>query len=144
MPMRKPESMDECVYFTQRSLENENGAPNGEIMVWVFREDCRKCGRSKMGKPRDKSGKVKMRANEYVCPDCNYTVSRQDYEDSLVANAEYTCPSCGDKGEAQTPFKRKNINGVQTLRFACNKCSGNLDVTKKMKERRKPALGTGF
>ncbi len=140
MPFRKPESMDECVYFTQRSLDNGKG----EIMAWVFREDCPKCGKAKMGKPRDSRGKVKMRAKEYACPACSHAVEKQAYEDSLVAFAEYKCPSCGSSGEAKTLFKRRNIGGVQTLRFACGKCSGNLDVTKKMKEKKKPGLGDDF
>ncbi|MAG16409.1 hypothetical protein CMO88_05105 [Candidatus Woesearchaeota archaeon] len=137
MPARKPESMDECVYFTQRSLNDENGEPKGEIMTWVFKGTCTKCGKEKMGKPRDKSGKVKMRAKEYVCPECNHTVEKQEYEDSLVACAEYTCPGCSNKGETEIPFVRKNIDGVKTLRFTCNKCAGNLDVTKKMKEKKR-------
>jgi len=137
MALRKPESMDECVYFTQRSLWNDKGEPSGEIMTWAFKGDCPKCGKAKMGKPRDKSGKVKMRAKEYVCPSCNYTVDKESHEDSLVAYAEYKCPGCGDSGETQTPYKRKNIDGVQTLRFQCNKCSANLDVTKKMKEKKR-------
>lgn len=140
MPLRKPESMDECVYFTQRSLEGDKG----EIMAWVFREKCPKCGKAQMGKPRDSKGKVKMRATEYVCPACKFTLEKQAYEDSLTAFAEYKCPNCGSSGEAKTAFKRKNINGVQTLRFVCGKCSGNLDVTKKMKEKKKPALGDDF
>lgn len=137
MSFPKPESMDECVYFTQRSLMDVNGEPRGEIMAWVLRETCRKCGKSKMGKPRDKSGKVRLRAKEYVCPACGYTVDMQAYEDSLLAFADYKCPHCGETGETQTAFNRKNINGVQTLRFKCSKCSGNLDVTKKMKEKKR-------
>ncbi len=140
MSLRKPESMDECVYFTQRSLEGDKG----EIMAWVFRGDCPKCGKAKMGKPRDSKGKAKMRANEYECPSCKHVVEKQAYEDSLIAFAEYKCPNCGSSGEAKTPFKRKNISGVQTLRFACVKCGGNLDVTKKMKEGKKPGLGDDF
>ena len=138
MAFRKPESMDECVYFSQRSLKDGEGEPKGEIVTWVFRETCNKCGKEKMGKPRDSKGKIKMRSNEYVCPECGFSIEKQAYEDSLVAHAEYKCPCCGDSGETQTGFKRKNINGVQTLRFSCNKCSGNLDVTKKMKEKKKP------
>lgn len=142
MAFRKPNSMDECIYFTQRSLFDENNQPTGEISAWVFREICPKCGKDKMGKPRDSKGKVKVRANEYVCPACAYTVDKQTYEDSIVAYAQYTCPHCKSSGEAQVPYLRKNINGVQTLRFACSKCSANLDVTKKMKEKKRPSKNT--
>ena len=145
MPLRKPESMDECVYFTQRTLKDSKGEVAGEIMVWTFRQYCPKCGKEKMGKPRDSKGKVKIRATEYTCPACNYTVEKQEYEDSLVASAEYTCPECKTVGEGEIPYKRKNILGVPTLRFTCAKCKASLDVTKKMKEgKKKPTMADEF
>jgi hypothetical protein len=129
MALKKPQSMDECVYYTQRSIGGD-----GEVMCWVFKQSCPKCKKAQMGKPRDSKGKVKTRADEYECPSCHYSVARQEYEDSLMACVEYTCPSCKSKAEKQIPFKRKNVNGVQTIRFPCDKCSFNIDVTKKMKE----------
>jgi predicted RNA-binding Zn-ribbon protein involved in translation (DUF1610 family) len=130
MALKRPVSMEECLYFTQRSIGS------GEAMVWVFRHDCPKCKKGLMGKPRDKKGKVLTKAKEYTCPKCNYKVPKQEYEDSLTANIEYKCPSCSNQGEKQIPFKRKNIEGIQTLRFQCDKCNANIDITKKMKEKK--------
>lgn len=132
MALRQPESMDECIYFTQRSL----GDGKGSVKLWVFRQTCPKCRKEIIGKPRDSKGKVKTRATEYVCPGCGYRIEKKAYEESLTANAEYQCPACGNNGEAQILFKRKNIEGVQTIRFQCAKCSANIDVTKKMKEKK--------
>lgn len=132
MPLKQPESMDELVYFTNRSLAGGKGSAK----VWVFKQACPKCRKAEMGKPRDSNGKVKTRAKEYVCPSCGYTVEKQAFEDSLTANAEYTCPACGSSGESQILFKRKNIEGIPTLRFQCGKCGANIDVTKKMKEKK--------
>ena len=132
MALRQPESMDQCVYFTQRSLDGDKGS----VRVWVFKQTCPKCKKAIMGKPRDKKGKVLTRAKEFVCPNCNYTVEKKAYEESLTANAEYKCPSCGNSGEAQIQFKRKNIEGIPTLRFQCSKCKANIDVTKKMKAKK--------
>ncbi|MCP3685905.1 MAG: hypothetical protein GY861_24930 [bacterium] len=129
--MKKPESMDECIYFTQRDIDG------GEAMVWVFKQECPKCKKAIMGKPIGDNGKVKVRAKEYVCPECGYTVEKQEYEEGLTACAEYTCPKCKNQGELQVPFKRKNIDGVLTLRLQCEKCECNLDITKKMKEKKK-------
>lgn len=129
--LRQPESMEELIYFTQRTIGK------GAVKVWVFRQDCPKCKKAVMGKPRDDKGKVKVRAKEYVCPACHFTVPKQDYEETLEASIEYTCPHCQHQGEIQTPFKRKNVNGVQTLRFSCQSCDENIDVTKKMKEAKK-------
>ena len=129
MALKQPESMDECVYFTRRAVGK------GFVMCWVFREKCPKCGKAEMGKPRDpKTGGVKIRAKEYVCPECNHTVEKVEYEDTLTANVAYTCPHCGHKGETQIPFKRKSFEGVKALVFQCDKCKGKIPITKKMKE----------
>jgi predicted SprT family Zn-dependent metalloprotease len=129
MPLRQPESMDECVYFTRRAVGK------GFVMCWVFKEKCPKCGKAFMGKPRDpKTGDVKIRAKEYVCPSCNYTVEKTEYEDTLTASIAYTCLHCSNKGETQIPFKRKTFEGAKALVFQCDKCKGKIPITKKMKE----------
>jgi predicted RNA-binding Zn-ribbon protein involved in translation (DUF1610 family) len=125
-----PDSMDELVYFTRRSLGEK-----GKAVAWVRKQKCPKCGKSLMGKPKDKTGKVLIRAKEYSCPSCGYTAEKKEYEESLTAEVQYTCPACGSSGEAEAPFKRKKIEGVDTLRVKCGKCSGNIDITKKMKEK---------
>ena len=131
MALEVPESMDELVYFTNRSLDS------GKVMLWIRRQDCPSCGKAKMGKPVGKDGKVKIRAKEYVCPGCGYTVEKSAYEETLPAEALYTCPSCGKKGEHSGPFKWKSIQGVKTYQFQCEHCGGNIDVTKKMKKPKK-------
>lgn len=135
MALELPESMDELVYFTNRSIEN------GKAIVWVPKQQCPKCKKAKIGKPADDDGHVKIRAKEYVCPSCKYTVEKTAYEEGLTAFAVYTCPSCSTKGEYTGLFKRKNIEGALTFRFACNTCKANIDVTKKMKEKKKKKKG---
>ena len=133
MSLREPKSMDECVYFTNRTIGN------GKATAWVFREMCPKCHKALMGKPRDdKTGKVQIRAKEYVCPDCGFRMEKGEFEDTLTANVSYVCPQCTNKGEAQVPFKRKKIEGIDTLRVKCSKCQGNIDITKKMKAKGEP------
>ncbi|MBW2969756.1 hypothetical protein KY309_03785 [Candidatus Woesearchaeota archaeon] len=128
MALKLPESMDECVYFTQRTIDK------GHVKCWVFRENCPKCGKALMGKPRDKDGAVKIRAKEYVCPECGHTVEKKEYEETLTANVIYTCPYCGYKGEIQIPFKRRKYQGADALVFQCEKCKAKIAITKKMKE----------
>jgi len=138
MALIEPKSMDECVYFTNRVLDK------GKIRCWIFREKCPKCSKGLMGKPKDpKTGKIQIRAKEFKCPECSYTLPEQEYEDTLTANIQYTCPYCGHNGELQAPFKRKKVQiidevelkkkTIESLRFQCQKCSKNLDITKKMK-----------
>jgi len=133
MAIKEPSSMDECVYFTRRTI------PTAKIMVWVSKEECPKCHKSLMGKPKDKKGKVMIRAKEYTCYDCGHTESKEEYESRLTASAKFTCLKCNSDGEQQISFKRKNIDGIKTLRFTCDKCENNIDVTKKMKEKGKKA-----
>ncbi|MBW2972914.1 hypothetical protein KY346_00815 [Candidatus Woesearchaeota archaeon] len=138
MALRFPESMDECIYFTRRTIKD------GKVVAWVFKETCSKCGKAKMSKPKDeKTGKVKVRAKEYVCPACGHTVEKKAYEETLTCNIEYTCPHCGNKGELQVPFKRKKVQvfdeeaqkkkSMDAVKFQCQKCGKDILITKKMK-----------
>jgi predicted RNA-binding Zn-ribbon protein involved in translation (DUF1610 family) len=137
MALRQPESMEECVYYTKRSLGDK-----GKIIVWVFREKCPKCGKGLMGKPVVK-GKVKTRADTYECPECKFSLPKEEYEDSLKASIDYLCNHCGHKGELQISFKRKKVRffdeekqkkvNVDALVFNCEKCGEQIAVTKKLK-----------
>jgi len=126
----EPQSMDGLVYFTNRKIGN------GNIKAWVYRKDCPKCHKAKMGKPVVK-GKVKTRADEYVCPECGYKEQKKSHEDSLMMEIKYTCPYCGNKGEATTEYKRKSFEGVEAYVFTCGKCGKKIGVTKKMKATKK-------
>jgi predicted RNA-binding Zn-ribbon protein involved in translation (DUF1610 family) len=125
----EPKSMEECVYFTNRSIDSK-----GKVKCWVYREKCPKCKKGLMGKPRDSKGKIKIRADEYVCPECGLKIEKQEYEDSLTASIKYTCPNCQHEGEIAIPFKRKKTQGVDALKFECQKCKTLIFITKKMKE----------
>ena len=137
MGLRQPQSMDECIYFTNRA----DG--KSKLKAWVFKEHCPKCKKGLMAKPRDgKTGKPKIRALEYVCPECNHTVEKKEYEATLTANIAYNC-ECGHNGEVQIPFKRKKVKvfdeedqkekSADALQFLCEKCNKKINVTKKMK-----------
>jgi len=129
--IREPESMEEVVYFTNRTLD-----PNGRIRAWVFKIDCPKCQKAKMGKPVEK-GKVKIRAKEYVCPECGHTEEKAEHEEKLTVSVVYTCPFCGHSGETTTPYKRKSWNGVPSYIFVCDGCGKKIGITKKMKKGKK-------
>src|SRR3989344_5890243 len=114
--------MDDCLYFTNR----------GDIIAWVYRKECPKCRKAKMGKPVEK-GKVKTRAKEYVCPQCGYEEDKQEHEESLKLEAAYTCPKCHKKGESTTQYKRKNYQGVPSYVVECQHCGEKIPVTKRLK-----------
>jgi len=139
MPLKEPASMSECVYFTNRVLNNE-----GYIKAWVFRELCPKCKKSLMSKPKDsKTGKIKIRAKEYVCESCGYREDSDSYEGTLTCNVNYKCQYCLNEGEAQAPFIRKKVSrfneekqkkeSVEAVTFDCSKCRKRIEITKKMK-----------
>lgn len=125
-----PESADECFYFTRRTMDND-----GRAIAWVLKPDCPKCAKAKMGKPIDKkTGDVRIRAKEYECPECGYSVGKEEFEPTLTMNVQYTCPFCKSSGEVGTPYKRKKFQGVDAYVFTCQKCGKQIPLTKKMKD----------
>lgn len=131
MALREPESMDELLYFTNRTLEND-----GKIKAWVYKVDCPECGKDKMSKPVEK-GKVKIRAAEYVCSICGHIEDKKEHEENLDLEVFYTCPHCGHSGEAKIEYKRKSFLGVPSYVFACQGCGAKIGITKKMKKPKK-------
>ncbi|HLC52153.1 MAG TPA: hypothetical protein VJI98_02820 [Candidatus Nanoarchaeia archaeon] len=121
-----PNSMDECLYFTNRD----------GVMAWVYRKDCPKCRKAKMGKPVVK-GKIKTRADEYACPACGYSENKTEHEDSLQLEAHYTCPECAKEGESTGQYKRKNFKGVPAYVVECQYCNAKIPITKKLKKLKK-------
>ncbi len=131
MSIQPPESMDGCLYFTNRSLD-----PQGQIMAWVYKKECPSCHKAKMGKPVEK-GKVKIRAKEYVCPECGHREEKLEHEESCTVQAIYTCPECGKDGEGTAPYKRKSYKGVQSYLIECQHCQAKIPITKKLKKIKK-------
>ncbi len=130
--LKEPQSVDELIYFTNRSIEGGKG----KIKAWVYKKTCPKCSKAKMGKPVE-DGKVKIRAEKYTCPKCGFTEEKKEHEESLQLEAKYLCPSCGKEGESSTIYKRKSFMGVPAYVVECQHCSANIALTKKMKEVKK-------
>lgn len=130
MALKKPQSMEECIYFTNRTMGN------GHAIAWVFRKECPKC-KGIMGKPQKKNGKVDKKADHHVCYSCGYRENNEQVENSLLINVEYKCPHCGNEGETTTEYKRKSFEGVPSYVFECQKCHKKIGLTKKMKNTKK-------
>ncbi len=129
--MNLPKSMDECLYFTNRTIGEK-----GQVLAWVYRKDCPKCKKAQMGKPVEK-GKIKTRALIYVCPGCGFEEGKKVHEESLTLEAKYTCPECGKDGESSAPYKRKSYKGVQAFVVECEHCQEVIPLTKKLKDLKK-------
>lgn len=129
MPLKIPDSMDELVYFSRRTLADDKG----KAFAWVRKAKCPKCKKGLMGKPVEK-GKVKVRASEYVCPACKYSEEKKAHEANLVADIIYDCPfpKCQKHGETTVPFARKAFYGKKAIVFACASCGEKLGITKKL------------
>lgn len=133
MALVPPKSMDEVLYFTNRTLEND-----GRVKAWTSKKVCPECGEAKMGKPiNEKTGKPKIRATEYECPKCHYTEEKVAHEESLELSAQYKCPECGKDGESVAPYKRKTYMGVPSYVVNCEHCNAKIALTKKMKAPKK-------
>ena len=132
MALNVPESMDKCLYFTNRNNEDV------KLLAWVYRKECPKCKKDQMGKPVDpKTGRPKSRSLEYVCPSCGYTEEKAVHEESLTLEAIYTCPHCNKEGESTTIYKRKSYKGVQAYILECQHCKEIIPITKKLKKKKK-------
>lgn len=131
MECKEPESMDDLIYFTRRTLE-----PRGKVMAWSYKLNCPKCKKALMGKPVE-NGKVKIRATEYVCSNCNYSEEKKDHESKLKVCVNYECPNCGKSGNTTTEYKRKTWQGVPAFVFECIFCKEKIGITKKMKSPKK-------
>ena len=131
MTLKKPTSVEECVYFTNRAIGS------GRAVAWVFRKECTKCKNGIMGKPQKKNGKVDKKAEHYVCYSCGYQESNEQVENNLILNVEYKCPHCGNEGETTSEYKRKTFEGVPSYVFECQTCHKKSGLTKKLKERKK-------
>ncbi|MBI1935434.1 hypothetical protein HYS31_03255 [Candidatus Woesearchaeota archaeon] len=131
MALKKPASVEECIYFTNRSIGS------GMAMAWVFRKECPKCGKDVLRKPSTKSGKPDKKSPTYVCKSCRYVENNEKVENDLVINIEYKCPHCGNEGEATSEYKRKSFEGVPSYVFKCQKCHKKIGLTKKLKEKKK-------
>ena len=125
MALKVPNSMNECLYFTNR----------WDVLAWVYRKECPKCHKAKMGKPVVK-GKVKTRAKEYVCPNCGYTEDNETHESTLILEAKYTCPSCKKEGEYTGSYIRKNYLGIPPFIVECQHCGNKIPLTKKLKSKK--------
>ena len=125
---QEPTSMDELIYFSRRTLE-----PKGRVMAWAYKKECPSCHQALMGKPVEK-GKVKIRATEYVCPQCGYTESKAEHEKSLILCATYDCPACDHHGTTTTSYVPKTYKGVKARVIVCENCGEKIAITKKMKD----------
>ncbi|MDD9953120.1 MAG: hypothetical protein OXR66_02185 [Candidatus Woesearchaeota archaeon] len=128
MTLREPESMDECLYFTRRKLEND-----GWARAWVYRP--LSPDGNPLGKPKDpKTGKVKIRSKVYVDHETGYEVSADELD--LNVEIKYKSPFTGEEGETTVPFKWKTYQGVKSIVFLDS--DGNkIALTKKMSAPKK-------
>ena len=125
--LKEPESAEEVVYFTKRSLDQ-----GGHVKAWAYRIKCPECDKALMGKPVEK-GKIKRRAPVYVCPECGHEEEKSEHEKKLHLEIIYVCPHCKDHGEATTEYKRAKFEGKPAFVFVCGSCGQKIGITKKMK-----------
>ncbi len=129
--LKKPSSMEECLYFTNRPIGD------GFATAWVYRKECPKCKKDELGKPLKKNGKIDKKADYYECPKCKHQEKNEQVEANLKLEVQYKCPYCGNQGETTTEYKRKVFEGIPSYVFECGKCNKNIGITKKLKESKR-------
>ena len=128
MPLKEPGSMDECVYFTNRTV----GV--GSIRAWVYKKTCPQCKKGKLQKPMKKNGKIDKKSLVVICNACGFEMPTEESEQGLSMDIIYTCPHCSSSGEATTAYQRKKFHGVDAYIFQCQRCHEKIPITKKLKE----------
>lgn len=81
--LRKPESIEECSYFTRRQLLNEKNEATGSLMAWVFK------------------GEDEINI-AYVCPFCSFKGelrakndwSKKRIKGKVIEVFEFSCENC--------------------------------------------------
>ncbi|MEK6868761.1 MAG: hypothetical protein AABX74_00900, partial [Nanoarchaeota archaeon] len=106
MSLKRPGSMEECLYFTNRSIGE------GFATSWAYRPDCPKCKKPTIGKPIKKNGKVDKKADYFECQVCKHQMSNDEADSLAKLEVQYKCPHCGNEGETTTEYKRKTFEGV--------------------------------
>ena len=129
--LKKPNSMEECLYFTNRAIGE------GYAAAWVYRKECPNCKKPTIGKPIKKNGKADKKADYYECRVCKYKESNEQVENSLKLEIEYKCPYCGSESETNIDYKRKVFEGIPSYVFECGKCKKKIGITKKLKGKKK-------
>ncbi len=124
--------MDECLYFTNRTLEE-----TGKATAWVCKPECPECKKGRIGKPIKKNGKADKKSDYYECPLCKHQISNEEADAILKVEIKYTCPHCGNEGEATTEYKRVKFKGIPAYVFCCGKCGEEIGITKKLKKVKK-------
>jgi len=131
MTLKKPNSTEECIYFTNRSIGE------GYATAWVYRGTCPKCNTPSIGKPIKKNGKVDKKADVYECSICKYQEPNEEAEAKFKVEIQYKCPYCGNESETTTEYKRKVFEGIPSYIFECGGCSKKIGITKKLKIKKK-------
>ncbi|MEK6876701.1 MAG: hypothetical protein AABX63_04765 [Nanoarchaeota archaeon] len=134
MSLKSPDSMEECLYFTNRSIGE------GFATAWAYRPDCPKCKKPTMGKPIKKNGKVDKKADYFECQVCKHKMSNDEADSLAKLEVQYKCPHCSNEGETTTEYKRKTFEGVPSFVFECGKCAKKIGITKKMKYSKKKGV----
>lgn len=130
MKCKEPSSVEDLVYFTNRTLNDSKGS----VKAWVYKLECPQCKKDLMSKPiNPKTKKPKVRASYYECKSCHHTMEKSEVEPLLKVEVKYICPMCQHEGCAIIPFKRKKFKGVDAFIFNCEKCNEKIPITKKMK-----------
>ena len=128
MSLKSPGSMEECLYFTNRSIGE------GYAKAWAYRKECPKCKKGRLWKPIKKNGKIDKKSAYYECKECKYQESNEEVEKNLSLEIQYKCPHCNFEGETTAEYQRKSFEGVKSYTFQCQKCNKVIGITKKLKD----------
>lgn len=122
----KPKDIKELDFFTRQILPGD-----GFAFMWVYKPECPDCDKARLKK-------LKKRAKVYTCTACKKNFKKDEYNELLKYNVEYTCPDCKKKGEAHGEWKKpKSRTSTVMLKFVCDNCGSKLKVYRMSKKKKK-------
>ena len=104
MALKKPQSVEECVYFTNRTIDT------GRTMAWVFRKECPTCKKGNLRIMYNRASRRYFVACS-AYPDCKQTYSLPP--NALIKNT-------GKKSESGLPLLMAIRKGKRPWEFPFN------------------------
>lgn len=124
----KPSDIKELDFFTKQFVPLKNG--EGFALMWVYKPTCPECGEARLKKPS-------KRAKKYECSACNAEFKKEEYDELLEYNLEYTCPECGYEGKEHGSWdKPKSKTSTVMLRVGCPECGEKFKVYRMGKKKK--------
>jgi adenine-specific DNA methylase len=127
-------AVSEAILWFYKTRCNCGRETDSMYSFWVRKVQCQKCGEEVPLFKSFRLGKISTKESVYYCPLCNKIVScyegntcdcGKDLSEGYSTNKEYTCLSCGSRGDLTTAWLSTGAPPEETIfaiEFYCEAC----------------------